>query len=72
MHLMSVMTGLTLEGHPGLAESINYFVDGKRMLDEDDSAVGYVGAQIEKAQDVGEWCVRQWRYQGMVCWWRRL
>ncbi|KAJ8579676.1 hypothetical protein M405DRAFT_835564 [Rhizopogon salebrosus TDB-379] len=55
MHPRSVMTGLTLEGHPGLVEPINYFA----------------GAQIEKAQDVREWCVRQWRCQGMVCWWRR-
>jgi hypothetical protein len=37
------MTGLTLEGHPGLVESIDYFSDGKRMLGEDDSAVGFAG-----------------------------
>jgi hypothetical protein len=41
------MTGLALEGHPGLVESINYFVDGKRMLDEDDSAVGYAGGSAD-------------------------
>jgi hypothetical protein len=38
---------MTLAGHPGLVEWIDYFVDGKRMLDEDDSAVGYAGAKAD-------------------------
>jgi hypothetical protein len=64
---------MTLEGHPGLVELIDCFVNGKRTLDEDDSAAGYAGEkQIEKAQDVVEWGIRRWIYQGMVCeWWKR-